>query len=153
MKKTVSIIVVFALLIFNISYVSVSSAQDMVTEKIPAVSKARQIATDADGSYWEGASAPVLADTEVALPVIDESSGKILGYIVADKAKLVKVLEAAGLTEVASSLAAVEAGTVAGLTAGAAVSFGTIGLVAAGAALVIGVAVAAGGGGGTTTQH
>ena len=154
MKKATALLVVVSFLIFNTAYVSQVSAADMVTEKISSVSKAKEIAGNAKGGYWEGRVAPGHLETEVALPVID-SEGNTIGYIVADKAKLISALNELGYTNVASALTAAQVGTTTGLSVGAGLSMGTVGLIAAGVAVAGGVALAVGGGGGggTTSGH
>ncbi len=156
MKKATALLVIVSFLIFNTAYVSQVSAADMVTEKISSVSKAKEIAGMAKGGYWEGTVAPGHLETEVALPVID-SEGNTIGYIVADKAKLISALNELGYTNVASALTAAQVGTTTGLSVGAGLSMGTVGLIAAGVAVVGGVALAVGGGGGggggTTSGH
>ena len=158
MKKAMASLVIVSFLIFNAAYVPQVSADDIVTEKISSVSKAKEIAGNANGGYWEGAVAPGHLETEVALPVID-SEGNIIGHIVADKAKLISALNEAGYTTVASALTAAQVGTTTGLSVGAGLSMGTVGIIAGGAAVVGGAALALGGGGGggggttTTTSH
>ncbi len=157
MKKATALLVIVLFLIFNTAYISQVSAADMVTEKISSVSKAKEIAANAKGGYWEGAVAPGHLETEVALPVID-SEGNTVGHIVADKAKLISALNELGYTKVASALTAAQVGTTTGLSVGAGLSMGTVGVIAGGAAVVGGGALALGGGGGgggttTTTSH
>ncbi len=50
----------------------------------------------------------------IALPIIDEDSGNVLGHIIADRIRLISVLNDAGLTEVSSAIAALPAGTTTG---------------------------------------
>ncbi len=155
MKKATALLVIVSFLIFNTAYVSRVSAADMVTEKISSVSKAKEIAGNAKGGYWEGSVAPGHLETEVALPVID-SEGNTIGHIVADKAKLISALNELGYTKIASALTAAQVGTTTGLSVGAGLSMGTVGLIAGSVAVVGGVALAVGGGGGggtTTTSH
>ena len=158
MKKITAVILMFSFLLFNLGYVMPSHAEEPVTQTIASVDKAKEIATAAGGTYVEGATAPALTGTQVALPVIDSTSGAVLGHIVADQASLVSALNAAGYASVASAVAAANVGTAAGLAVGAGISAGTI---AIGAGVVAGVALIAvssggggnGGGGGTTTVH
>ncbi len=160
MKKATVLIIVTSLLLLNMGYVSPVFSQEKVTEKIASKAIAKELAEKAGGTYLEGQVAPALTGTQVALPVIDESTGDILGYIIAEKDKLVAVLNEEGYKDVASALAAldpaVEAGASAGFIAEAGISAGTIGIasgIAAGAA-GIALAVSSGGGdGSTTTTH
>jgi hypothetical protein len=154
MKKVTALLVVFLFLMFSISSASEFPTQSTIIEKISSVKKAKEIARMAKGGYWEGSVAPPLRENEVALPVIDKS-GKIIGHIVADRTKLISALNAEGLTNIASALAAAQAGTAAGLAVRAGISAGTIGLVALGAGVVVGIALAISGAGKgvTTTTH
>ncbi|RJQ44808.1 MAG: hypothetical protein C4538_09405 [Nitrospiraceae bacterium] len=155
MKKTVSIVVLIAFFAFSFYSVAPTFAAAAVTPIIPSENVAKEIAKNAGGYYSEGASVPVLSGTEVALPVIKEGTGEVIGYIVAERANLITTLNTAGFSEVSSALAAAEAGTAAGLAVGAGISGGTIALGVAVAAGVIGLAVGAGGGGGggSTSGH
>ncbi len=159
MKKITAVILMFSFLLFNLAYVMPSHAEESVTQTIASVSKAQEIASAAGGTYVEGATAPALTGTQVALPVIDSASGEVLGYVVAEQASLVSALNAAGYTSVASAVAAANVGTAAGLAVGAGISAGTI---AVGAGVVAGVALIAvssggnggsGGSGGTASHH
>ena len=125
------------------------------TQKIATVDAAKKLAADAGGTYVEGASTPALTGNQVALPVIDEATGSVIGHVVADKAALVAALNAAGLTEVGAALAATEAGAGAGIAVGAGISAGTIAAGAVVAAVAIGLVVASSGGDGSsrTSQH
>src|SRR3989304_2544399 len=96
----------FSFLMFNLGYVIPSHAADPVTHTIASVVKAKELAAAAGGTYVEGATAPALTGTQVALPVIDEATGNVLGHIVADQASLVSALNAAGYASVASAVAA-----------------------------------------------
>lgn len=151
--------------IMNIIDASRLYAQGQVIEKISTVDSAKKIASMADGEYreasqyWENPPSPAVEGTEkIALPVQDEDTGKVLGYIVAEKEKLIAALEASGLTDAANALAAVEAGEIAGGATAAGIFSGTTAKVVLGIAVIAGVALAAGGGGGsgggtTTTIH
>ena len=156
MKTITVLLTVIALLMSGTGFLFQAYAQ---TESISGEDVAREIAENADGTYVQGSTAPALTGTQVALPILDEATNEIFGYIVADQTKLVSALNAAGFTEVATALAAVDAGTVAGTTVLAGLSAGTITAAAAGAAVVIGLAVSSSGGGGdgtsttTTTSH
>jgi hypothetical protein len=154
MKKITALLVVSLFLMFSIGSMAEPPTQYTVIEKIPSVKKAKEIARMAKGGYWEGTVAPPLRDNEVALPVIDKS-GNIIGHIVAERARLLSVLNAEGLTNVASALAAAQAGTTAGLAVGAGISAGTVGLAALGAGTIAGAALAISGTGKgvTTTTH
>ena len=156
MKRFTAVFVIISFLVFSISaYINPVSAEEMITEAISSVDKAKEIAGAAGGSYWEGAAAPAVSGKEVALPVIDKATGEVLGHIVAEQGNLVSALNAAGYTQVASAVAAAEVGTGAGLMVGTGVAMGTIGAVALGAVVIGGVALAVGGGGGggTTSSH
>ena len=146
---TVTIMTV-ALLISGIGILSPVSAQ---TGNIAAEAVAKEIAANAGGTYVQGAAAPTLTGTQAALPIIEESTGQILGYIVAEQANLVAALNAAGFTEVATALAAAEAGSVAGTTVAAGIGVGTSTALAIGAAVALGLAVSGGGGGGGSTSN
>jgi hypothetical protein len=159
MKKATALIVVFSFLLFTFGFDSLSYAQ---VEKIPAEEVAREIGTRAGGTYIEGAAPPTITGTEIALPVIDEETGNILGYIVAEKESLIKELKNSGLAEVAEALEDVAAGTIAGVgTAGEAAGEtveagmigGTTGAVLLGIAAAVGIALAVGSSGGSTSQH
>jgi uncharacterized protein YpmB len=151
MRRAVSIILIFAFTIV-FSGADFSYAQ---TETVDSVAAAKDIAAKAGGSFVEGKNVPAVAEGEVALPVLDESSGEIIGYIVADKEKLLATLNSEGLTEIAQALAASEAGAAAGGAVGAGIFGGTTGTVLLIAAAVGGVALAvgSGGGGSSTTSH
>jgi hypothetical protein len=152
MIKTLSLLVVFLFLSVNFSFLlpSISYAETVVTE-IDSEAAARNLAVKAEGTYVKGAAAPTLSGSEVALPIIDEASGDVLGYIVADQIKLISVLNEAGMAEVASAIAAISVGTAAGAAAGTGFALGTTGTIAAVAAVGIGVAVAVGSGGTSST--
>jgi len=166
MKKTIAVIVSFSFLVFC-SYIPHGYAEerDVVIQKISTIEKAKKIAQASDGEYWEASDywekppAPRVEGTaKVALPVQDEATGDVIGYIVADKEKLVAALNAEGLTQVANALAAADAGSVAGEAATAGFLSGTTGKVILGVVLVAGIAIAAsggggGGGGGSTSNH
>ncbi len=152
MKRITVLLVLFSFVAFHLGYVPHVSAGEMVTETISSVSKAKEIAEAAGGGYWEGAVPPRTTATEVALPVIDKS-GNTMGFIVADKAKLVAALNAEGYTTVASALAAAQAGSAAGLAVGGGIAMGTVGIAAATVAVVGGIALIVSGGDETTTSH
>ena len=155
MKKVIVIISVIAYLVVVAGFVSPLYAQETIVDNIESINAANEIATKAEGTFVEGSTAPALRGGQVALPVQDDLNN-ILGYIVADKEKLIAVLNEAGMTVVASALGAVETGTAAGGAATAGFLGGTAGTVAVGVALVAGAALALGGGGGggtTTTSH
>jgi len=152
MQKTIILLMVSVFLLCNTLTMSPVSAQ---TQMIPTVVAAKSLAADAGGTYVEGAAVPALTGEQVALPVIDEATGNVIGHIVADKSALVSALNAAGYTEVGAALAATEAGAGAGLAVGAGLSAGTIGAGAAVAAVAIGLVIATTGGGDddSTDQH
>jgi len=142
MKKFTALCVILSFMAFSIGYVSQPFAGEVLTETISSVSQAKEIAAAAKGGYWEGASAPALSKSEIALPVVDEATGKVIGHIVAEKGKLISALNAAGYAKAATALAAVEAGTAAGVAVGAGVAIGTTGVMVSGIALVVGGAIA-----------
>lgn len=145
-----SVILIFFL---NMSFIARPYA---ISQIIEAESVAKELAAKADGTYVAGDTVMSVEDPEVALPVIDEETGTVLGHIVADREKLISVLNDAGLTEVANALAALEAGTAAGEAVTAGFIGGTTAAVVLGVAALIGIALAAGGGGGdggTTPAH
>ncbi len=156
MKKFIAIFIAVSFLLLNVGYVTPSHAA-AVTQKIPSEATAKELAANAGGTYVPGDAAPALTGTQVALPVVSEKTGKIIGYVVADKAALVSALNAAGYSSVASAISATEAGATAGLAVGAGISTGTIVI---GTAVLAGIAALAvssggggGGGGGSTTNH
>ena len=140
MKKIIVTVMALALVLCNIGLVSTASAQ---TQIITSVDAAKDLAANAGGTYVEGASAPALTGNQVALPVIEESTGNVIGHVVADQASLVSALNAAGYTEVGAAVAGTEAGTVAGGSVLAGVSTGTIVTAAAVTAVTVGLVVAA----------
>lgn len=157
---------VFSLITFNIGLTQPAysrngeiGAEEKVAEKIEAEEVAKELATKAGGTYVKGETAPALKGSEVALPIVDEETGNILGYVVAEKEKLVPVLNEAGLSEVANALAAMEAGEAAAGTVAAGISGGTITWIAIGVAALAGIGFAlgggggGGGGGGSTSNH
>lgn len=157
MQKTIALFLVAVFLLCNSLTISQVQAQ---TQKISNLEAAKKLASDAGGTYVEGASTPALTGNQVALPVIDEATGNVIGHVVAEKAAMVSALNAAGYTEVGAALAATEAGAGAGLAVGAGITAGTIGAGAAVAAAAIGLVVATTGGGDddttathTTTSH
>ena len=150
MKKLIALMAVFPFLMFSIGFVSPSYAQ---TETIAAEQVAKELAQSAGGTYVEGSTAPVLTGNQVALPIIDETTGNVLGHIVAEQESLVSALNEAGLTDVANALAAAEAGTAAGVATGTGITLGTTGTIAAIVAGVAGVALAVGGSSGSTSNH
>jgi hypothetical protein len=167
MKKIIAVMVSLSFLVFcsHIPYGYAEEA-DVIIQKISTIEKAKKIAKASDGQYWEASDywekppSPSLEGTgKVALPVQDEATGDVIGYIVADKEKLIAALNAEGLTQVASALAAAEAGTVAGDAATTGFLSGTTAKVILGVVLVAGIALAAGGssggggGGGSTSGH
>ncbi|NOZ68745.1 MAG: hypothetical protein GXP46_05775 [Deferribacteres bacterium] len=155
MKKAVSLSLICSLLVFFAGFVPQAEAQ---TETIATIDAAKELAQNAGGVFVEGEKVPALTGNQVALPVIEEDTGKILGHIVAERDSLVSALNAAGHTEVASAIAAGEAGAAAGSTVGAGILGGTTGMAALGVAAVAGVALAVSGGSSTdntssTTHH
>ena len=167
MKQIIALTAVLSLITFNMGFTSRAysqnekiEAEEKIVEKIEAEEVAEELASRSGGTYVKGETVPDHKDTEVALPIIDEETGNILGYVVADKEKLISVLNEQGLTEVANALAAMEAGEAAGETVKAGISGGTIAWVALGIAAIAGIGLALGGGGGgggggqtPTTSH
>ena len=166
MKKVMAVIISFSFLVFC-SHIPRGYAEEkeVVVQKISTIEKAKKIAKASDGQYWEASEywekppAPSVKGTDnIALPVQDEVSGDVIGYIVADKEKLIAALNAEGLTEVANALAAADAGVLAGDAATTSFLGGTTGKIVLGVVLVAGIAIAAGsggggGGGGSTSNH
>jgi hypothetical protein len=156
MKKIIAVIVSLSFLLFCGHMPQLYAEEtDVVVQKISTIEKAKKIAKASDGQYWEASeywekppSPPVKGTARIALPVQDEATGDVIGYIVADKEKLVAALNAEGLTQVANALAAADAGTVAGDVATTSFMSGTTAKVILGVVLVAGIALAAGGGGG-----
>ncbi|RJR14519.1 MAG: hypothetical protein C4581_13995 [Nitrospiraceae bacterium] len=166
MRMIIIAYMVFSLITFNLgvsreaySQSGDIGAEEKVAEKIEAEEVAKELAEEAGGTYVKGDTAPALKGSEVALPIVDEESGRILGYVVAEKEKLVVVLNEAGLSEVANALAAMEAGSAAAGTVTAGISAGTITWIAIGVAALAGIGFAigggggGGGGGGSTSNH
>lgn len=153
MKTLTVFITIISLLMPGVAIVSKVYAQ---SESIATESVAREIAAKAGGTFVESATAPALTGTQVALPIVEEATGEIIGHIVAEQAKLVSTLNAAGFTEVASALAAAEAGAIAGTAAATGFALGTTGTVALVGAVVVGGGLALSGGDDsstTTTTH
>ncbi len=134
MNRTIVFLLIFFVLFFSAGLVSQADAE---TASIASIQAAEKIAADAGGTFVAGSTAPALTGTQVALPVLEESTGTVLGHIVAEQAALVTTLEAAGMVEVATAIAAIEAGAAAGAIAAAGISAGTA------AAVAVGVAVSA----------
>ncbi len=165
MKKIIVMVMVFSLCTLNVGYHTgvyaqneAPQADEKVMEKIEAEAVAKELAARAEGTYVKGEAEPVLKGNQVALPIIDEDTGNTLGYVVAEKDKLVSVLNEAGLTDVANALAAMDAGEAAGETVKAGMSRGTITWIAIGGAALAALALAlgsggGGGGGGSTSNH
>ncbi len=147
MKKLVSLITILSLTFFIIiaAPLPLASAQ---TENIESIQSAKELAANAGGTFVEGNAAPALTGDQIALPVIDEATGDILGHIVAERTSLVSALNAAGHTDIATAIASAGAGTAAAGAVGAGFLGGTVGAVAAGIAVVAGIALAVGSGGG-----
>ncbi len=155
MKKLVSIITILSLTFFVIIAAPLPQASAQ-TENIESIEAAKELASNAGGTFVEGEAAPALTGDQIALPVIDEATGKILGHIVAERTSLVSALNAAGHTDIATAIASAGAGTAAGGTVGAGFLGGTVGAVVLGVAVVAGIALAvssggSGGGGGSST--
>ena len=153
MKKCFSIILIVAMMSLTLPFAGSSYAADPVTQEITSEEMARSIASDAGGSYIEGAATPSVTGSQVALPVLDKATGTVVGHIVADQAALVTALNAAGLTEVASAVSAMGAGTSTGILAGTGLALGTTGTVAVVAGVIIVALVIANDDGSSTTVH
>ena len=149
LKKTIVLAAVFTLTLFSMFFLSKAYAQ---TEAIESVEAAKELASNAGGIYVEGEAAPSLTGNQIALPVIDETTGNILGHIVAEKANLVSALNAAGHTGVATAISAAEVGTATAGAVGAGFLGGTTGAIVAGVAVVVGVALAVSSGGSSSTS-
>ncbi len=147
MKKLMSVITILSLTFF-ITIAAPLSQASAQTENIDSIESAKELASNAGGTFVEGEAAPALTGDQIALPVIDEASGDVLGHIVAERASLVSALNAAGHTEVATAIASAGAGTAAAGAVGAGFLGGTVGAVVAGVAIVAGIALAVGSGGG-----
>ena len=155
MLKGSSLTSIFLVLFLVFSFVlhPVTYAETVFKE-IDSETAARQIAAKAEGIYVKGAAAPTLSGAEVALPILDEASGEVLGHIVAEQIKLISVLNEVGMAEVASAIAAFSVGTAAGTAAGTGFALGTVGTVAAVAAVGTGIAlIVSSGGSNSTTSH
>jgi hypothetical protein len=146
LKKITALIIILTLSLFNTGLLSQAYAQ---TEAIESVEAAKELASNAGGIYVDGEAAPALTGDQIALPVIDETTGNILGHIVAEKANLVSALNAAGHTGVATAISAAEVGTATAGAVGAGFLGGTTGAIVAGVAVIVGVALAVSGGGGS----
>lgn len=148
MRKTIAI---FASILFFIMTCGLTFEASAQVAEIESVQVAQQIAADNAGVEWvEGATAPSL-NGQVALPVIDEATGQIVGYLVGTKENLVAALEGAGFAEVAAAVGAAEAGAVAGTTVFGGIGVGTVTTGAVILAGGIALAISAGGGGGSST--
>ncbi|MEN8263529.1 MAG: hypothetical protein ABFR82_08710 [Nitrospirota bacterium] len=157
MKKLMSVITILSLSFFIIITAPLPQASAQ-TENIESIEAAKELASNAGGTFVEGKAAPALTGDQIALPVIDEASGDILGHIVAERTSLVSALNAAGHIEIATAITSAGAGTTAADTVGAGFLGGTVGAVVAGVAIVAGIALAvsSGGGGGgssSTSNH
>jgi hypothetical protein len=135
MLKVSSVTSIFLVLFLVFSFVlHPMTYAETVFKEIDSESAARQIATKADGIYVKGTAAPTLSGAEVALPILDEASGEVLGHIVAEQIKLISVL--------------------AGTAAGTGFALGTVGTVAAVVAVGTGIAlIVSSGGSNSTTSH
>jgi hypothetical protein len=155
MLKVSSVTSIFLVLFLVFSFVlHPMTYAETVFKEIDSESAARQIATKADGIYVKGTAAPTLSGAEVALPILDEASGEVLGHIVAEQIKLISVLNEVGMAEVASAIAALSVGTAAGTAAGTGFALGTVGTVAAVVAVGTGIAlIVSSGGSNSTTSH
>jgi hypothetical protein len=149
LKKIIVLTAVLSLTLLSMFFLSQTYAQ---TEAIESVEAAKELASNAGGIFVEGEAAPALTGNQIALPVIDEETGNILGHIVAEKANLVSALNAAGHTEVATAISAAEVGTATAGAVGAGFLGGTAGAVAVGVAVIVGVALAVGSGGSSSTS-
>ncbi len=138
-RATLLILTFFLFSLFFYCVVPSISHSEPVVKEIDSEADARELAVMSEGTYIKGASVPELSGSEVALPIIDETSGQVLGHIVADQVKLISVLNDVGLTEVATAIAAVSVGTATGTAASTGFALGTVGTVAAVAAVGTGV--------------
>ena len=157
MKITLISVTCFLLLLVGTVFLSTGYAEEVVSGKIASELAAEDLAEKAGGKYVKGALNQELTPTQIALPVVDESSGAILGHIVAEQSELAEVLNAAGLAEVSTAVAAfptaASTGAAAGATATAGVVSGTTVAAAVGVAAVVGVALAVSGGSDSTSNH
>jgi len=153
MLKALSLPSIFLILILISSFVlHPTTYAETVVKEIDSEAAARQIAVKAEGTYVEGPAAPTLSGSEVALPIVDEVSGEVLGHIVAEQIKLIAVLNEVGMAEVASAIAALSVGKEAGAAAGTGFALGTTGKIAAAVAVGTGIAIAIGSGGSSSTS-
>jgi hypothetical protein len=147
MKKAIALLIILSFSTINFTFITRAFAE---TEKIASIETAMHLAADSGGRYAMGKTAPALDKNEIALPVIDEKTGDILGYIVADGVKLIEALNATGLNRVAEALAADEAlaandeGRKAAEYVESGISGGTVAAIAAGVAAGAGIALAIG---------
>jgi hypothetical protein len=150
MKKAIALLIILSFSTINFTFITRAFAE---TEKIASIETAMHLASDSGGRYTKGETAPALKENEIALPVIDEKTGDILGYIVAERYKLIEALNAAGFEKVAEALAADEEGRKAAGYVDSGISGGTVAAIAAGVAAGAGIALAIGGsdGGDNTT--
>ena len=149
MSKKLKLVVILSVLLLSLGLVIQAHAE---TATIASVQSAEAIAADAGGTFVAGSTAPALTGNQVALPILEEGTGQVLGHIVADNAALAAALESAGYAEVAAAVAATEAGAAGGAAAGIGVAAGTAtaGVVGAAGATTL---VLQGSTGGTTTHH
>ncbi len=147
----------FLLLLVGAVFLNEGYAEEVVSGKIASELAAEDLAAKAGGKYVKGILSEPLTPTQIALPVVDESSGEILGHIVAEQSELAAALNAAGLAEVSTAVAAfptaASTGAAAGATATAGVMSGTTVAAAVGVAAVVGVALAVNGGSDSTSNH
>ena len=146
MKKAITLLIILSFSTINFTFITRAYAE---TEKIASIETAMHLAADSGGRYARGANAPALDKKEIALPVIDETTGDILGYIVAERAKLIEALNTAGLKKVSEALAADEEGRKAAGYVDSGISGGTVAAIAAGVAAGAGIALAIGGSSGS----
>jgi len=147
----------FLLLLVGAVFLNEGYAEELVSGKIASELAAEDLAEKAGGKYIKGMLKQELTPTQIALPVVDESSGAILGHIVAEQSELAAVLEAAGLVDVSTAVAAFPTAATAGASAGAAATAGVVSgttvAAAVGIAAVTGVVLAVSGGSSTTSNH
>ena len=157
MKRLMAFLVCLSLFIVNVCYVPRVFAEDIISENIASEIEAKKLAAKAGGKYVKDLSTVEFTESQVALPIVDGDTGEILGYIVADQQKLVTVLNAVGLGDVATAVAAAPAtaaaGAAAGATAAAGISVGTTIATAAAVAAVVGATLSVNKGSDSTSQH
>ena len=97
---------IIVILLINGGIVSRANAN---SEYIKTIHDVKDITEYARGFFFEGEDVPCIKENQVALPINNLATGKILGYIVADMDRLVLALKAAGYIGTASTITDSEA--------------------------------------------